>query len=145
MKTFKFFAAALAVVALMGLTSCTKTEKKIIGKWECTTATITNVTPVDSDILDGDDLKGTIWEFAEDKTVTITDGTEVTKGTYTIDNKDEVVMTFTQTEEDITMTMTMDLNVTDISKSDMTVEGKMSMNALIFTATADIKATFTKK
>ena len=144
MKTFKLFAAALAVVALMGLTSCTKTEKKIIGKWECSTVTISNVTPVDADILESDDLKGTIWEFNEDKTCSIIDGNEVTNGTYTID-KDDVVMTFTATEEGITMTMAMDLDVTDISKSDMTVEGKLSMNAYIFTATADLKASFKKK
>ena len=133
------FATLMAVVLTLGLASCTKTEKKIIGSWQCTSATLI-------DAEEGEDLimEGTVFTFNADKTVSITSDGRTEKGTYSVD-KEDLIITVTMTEEGMTATLNMDVDVLEITKTNMTIEGKMDIlfGGQVFDTT-QFKASFKK-
>ena len=133
------FATLMAVVLTLGLASCTKTEKKIIGSWQCTSAEIIN--PEDGESLE---MEGTVFTFNADKTVSITSDGRTETGTYTV-NKEDLIITVTMTEEGMTATLNMDVDVLEITKTNMTIEGKMDIlfGGQVFDTT-QFKASFKK-
>ena len=153
MKKMNLMLTVLAVLAVFGLTSCNKTEKKIIGTWEPTSVTlIESSTPVS----EGDDdptaeIKGTTWTFNSDNTCSVS-GTDdegnaqTMNGTYTVKG-DDVVMTFTMSEAGLSATATFDIDIESISKTEMTVDGKetISFPAFGMEEWVKFKASFTKK
>lgn len=142
MKKRNFILTLLAIVATFGLfTSCNKTEKKIIGTWECTSGAL-----IDAEEGEELDIVGSTFTFKDDNTVTIAmEGEGTLKGTFTVDG-DEVVVTFSMTDEDMTVTTTMDMTIQEIDKSKMDVEGTMNMafNGLTVDS-SKFKASFKKK
>ena len=116
------FAALMAVVLTLGLTiSCTKTEKKIIGSWQCTSAEIIN--PEEGEQLE---MEGAVFTFNANKTISITSDGETQTGTYTV-NGEDLVITVTMTQEGMTATVNMDVDVLEITKTNLTIEGKMAI------------------
>ena len=115
------FATLMAVVLTLGLVSCNKTEKKIIGTWECTSAEISN--PEEGEELA---MIGTTFTFNSDKTVSITSEGHTETGTYSVKDED-LIITVTMTQEGMTATLNMDVDVLEITKTNMTIEGKMEI------------------
>ena len=121
MKTRRILALALAVLTFVGITSCTKTEKMIIGSWEVTTAEL--IDPEEGETLEMD---GTVWTFSADNTVSVRDETTVSYGTYSIDDE-TLVLTMSEDTEYGTLSAVMTFDITEISKTKMNVEGTMSV------------------
>ena len=133
------FATLMAVVLTLGLASCTKTEKKVIGSWECTSAEIIN--PEEGESLD---MKGAVFTFNADKTVSITSDGRTETGTYTVKDED-LILSVTMTEEGMSATLSMDVDILEITKTNMTIEGKMDIlfDGQVFDTTK-FKASFKK-
>ena len=115
------FATLMAVVLTLGLASCTKTEKKIIGSWQCTSAEIIN--PEDGESLE---MEGSVFTFNANNTISVTSDGETQTGTYSVKDED-LIITLTMTEEGMTATLSMDVDVLEITKTNMTIEGKMDI------------------
>ncbi|MBP5542378.1 MAG: DUF4923 family protein [Bacteroidales bacterium] len=128
------FATLMAVVLTLGLASCTEKENDntnteptptvqelVIGSWQCTSAEIIN--PEDGESLE---MEGTVFTFNADKTVSITSDGRTETGTYSVD-KEDLIITVTMTEEGMTATVNMDVDVLEITKTNMTIEGKMDI------------------
>ena len=124
-KVFKLFTVVCFVAALASMTSCTKSQEDlIIGSWKATSVTSEPANPFISL------LNGTVFTFNADNTfsmaLTFLGETDSTMGTYTIaDNKltltaegetivcdvqtldkEKLVFSMTETDEDGTMTTT---------------------------------------
>lgn len=123
MKKRSFILTLLAIVATFGLiTSCDKAEKKILGSWECTSAEI--IDPEEEESLE---MVGAVFTFKDDNTVTVTADGVTNNGTYTI-NDDKLVVTIVMTAEGMTANMNMDMDIQELSKSKLDVEGTMSIS-----------------
>lgn len=107
MKTKLFISLALLIV--VGMSSCKKESKLIIGTWK-----LTSVTPADPD-SEPCDFNSTIT-FNDNDTFTDKDGcsNESSGGTYTVD-KDNLTMTFAIFPISIAFV------IEDISKDEMTL------------------------
>ena len=133
------FATLMAVVLTLGLASCNKTEKKIIGSWECTSASIIN--PEEGEELE---MEGAVFTFNADNTVSITSDGRTETGTYSVKDED-LIITVSMTEEGMTATLNMDVDVLEITKTNMTIEGKMDIIYQGMTLdTTKFKASFKK-
>ena len=113
------FATLLAVVLTLGLASCTKTEKKIIGSWECTSAALIN--PEEGEEIE---MVGSVFTFKDNNTVSITAHGRTETGTYSVKDED-LIINVTMTEEGMTVTLNMDVDILEITKTDMTIKGRM--------------------
>ena len=117
MKKRSFILTLLAIAATFGLlVSCNKTEKKIIGSWECTSAELIN--PEEGEYLT---MAGANFTFRDDNTVTLinTQGDSVS-GTYTI-SEDELAITYDYNG----WTSILDMDIQELSKTKLDVEGAM--------------------
>ena len=80
------------------------------------------------DAEEGEELsmEGAVFTFNADKTVSITSDGETQTGTYSVD-KEDLIITVTMTQEGMTATLNMDVDVLEITKTNMTIEGKMDI------------------
>lgn len=123
MKKVRFFFTVIAAVALMCLiTSCGKTGKKILGDWEVTSCVATSASVLDFE----PEFLGSVWTFKDDNTMTITQDGESISGTYTIVDDDDLVMNFTITDDEPAKVV-LDMDIEDISKGEMTLDGDATM------------------
>ena len=138
MKKSRILLVAVALLTVMGLTSCEKTADKILGSWEVTSCKV----------IDGDEdieMEGSIWTFKEGKVVTIGDDEGVyVSGTYSIDG-DKIVMSFVGAGDDEGMTLALDGEVTEITDSKMVFDGTMTASGAKRSISSKVNITFNKK
>lgn len=127
MKARRFLAAAFALLTIVAFTSCSKTEKKILGDWEVTSSVLTEISSAYLNL----EFNGSVWTFKDDNTVVCTQDGEAVSGTYTITDDDDLTMTFVQSETDEdgstwNMKIVFDMDIEEITKSDMTLDGDIA-------------------
>lgn len=127
MKARRFLAAAFALLTIVAFTSCSKTEKKILGDWEVTSSVLTEISSADLNL----EFNGSVWTFKDDNTVVCTQDGEAVSGTYTITDDDDLTMTFVQSETDEegstwNKKSVFDMDIEEITKSDMTLDGDIA-------------------
>ncbi len=120
MKKSRILLVAVALLTVMGLTSCEKTADKILGSWELTSMTI-----IDNEDFDIE-LEGSIWTFNADNTFSIMGNGEIVGGTYSV--KDEqlvarLLAVYSEESEELNFIM----DVSEITDSKMTLEGEMKL------------------
>lgn len=92
-KTLKVMAMLLFVVSMTALTSCSKkSEKLIVGKWECIAASYTE----NGETQSFTDLNGMIWEFKSD-------GTVVASMPEDLDDEADLKVTYVIVDDQLTM------------------------------------------
>lgn len=127
MKARRFLAVAFALLTIVSLASCSKTEKKILGDWEVTSSVLTEISSADLNL----EFNGSVWTFKDDNTVVCTQDGEAVSGTYTITDDDDLTMTFVQSETDEegstwNKKSVFDMDIEEITKSDMTLDGDIA-------------------
>lgn len=127
MKARRFLSVAFALLTIVSLASCSKTEKKILGDWEVTSSVLTEI----SSAYLNPEFNGSVWTFKDDNTVVCTQDGEAVSGTYTITDDDDLTMTFVQSETDEdgstwNMKIVFDMDIEEITKSDMTLDGDIA-------------------
>ena len=104
----------------MGLTtSCNKTEKKLIGKWQATSGTMIegNGEPV---------IVGSIFTFNNDNTFSVTVNGNEFSGTFSAKD-DNLIMTSSETNVGFyTLKTAFDMDILELTNKILTIEGTMT-------------------
>ena len=129
-KTLKVMAMLFFVVSMTALTSCSKkSEKLIVGKWECIAASYTE----NGETQSFTELNGMIWEFKSDGTVVgsmpedFDDGTDLSV-TYVIVD-DQLTMSYVDEDGDLDKET---YTIKELTKSKLVLEEVVGSESVTF-------------